>query len=68
MTELILELNKFNKVKFFEEPHHKYFIGKRELLSSTGFIKRFEPVFDTKVEARKYADKYGLLNCDHVRF
>lgn len=60
----ILELSKFNHIKYYDGPH-KYFIGDRELISATKFIGRFKPEFQTQVIAEQYAKKRGL-NVDDV--
>lgn len=62
--ETILELSKFNHIKYYDGPH-KYFIGDRELISATKFIGRFKPEFQTQVIAEQYAKKRGL-NVDDV--
>ena len=57
--ETILELSKFNHVKYYDGPH-KYFIGDRELMSATRFIGMFKPKFETQRIAEEYAAKRGL--------
>jgi ATP-dependent exoDNAse (exonuclease V) beta subunit len=57
--ETILELSKFNHIKYYDGPH-KYFIGDRELTSATKFIGRFKPEFQTQIIAEQYAKKRGL--------
>ena len=57
--ETILELSKFNHVKYYDGPH-KYFIGDRELISATKFIGMFKPKFETQRIAEEYAAKRGL--------
>ena len=39
--ETILELAKFNDVKYFDGPH-KYYVGNKEYISATTFIKKFK--------------------------
>lgn len=53
------ELAKFNKVKYFDEPH-VYYIGEQRLISGTGFIGLFKKKFDKNAQAIKYAKKHGL--------
>ena len=57
--ETILELAKFNDVKYFDGPH-KYYVGNKEYISATTFIKKFKKEFETQRLAEAYADKRGL--------
>jgi ATP-dependent exoDNAse (exonuclease V) beta subunit len=57
--ETILELSKFNNVKYFDGPH-KYYIDGVELTSATKFIGTFKPKFDTEKVATQYATRRGL--------
>lgn len=63
-VNIIEELNKFNHIKYFDEPH-KYFDGEREFVSATTFIGKFKPKFDTETIAEDYAKRRGL-NVDDV--
>lgn len=54
--DTILELSKFNNIKYFDEPH-KYYIDNKELTSVTTFIGKFKPKFDTETIAGNYADR-----------
>jgi len=57
--DTILELAKFNDVKYFDEPH-KYFARGKEYVSATTFIGKFKPKFETQRLAEQYADRRGL--------
>ena len=57
--ETILELAKFNDVKYFDGPH-KYYVGNKEYVSATTFIKKFKKEFETQRLAETYAAKRGL--------
>ena len=57
--ETILELSKFNDVKYFDGPH-KYYLDGVELTSATRFIGNFKPKFQTEKIAKRYAEKRGL--------
>ncbi len=57
--EIILELAKFNDVKYFDGPH-KYYVGDKEYVSATTFIKKFKKEFETQRLAETYAAKRGL--------
>jgi ATP-dependent exoDNAse (exonuclease V) beta subunit len=57
--ETILELSKFNNVKYYDGPH-KYYIGDQQLTSATKFIGTFKPKFETEKIASRYAKKNGL--------
>lgn len=57
--DTILELGKFNNIKYHDKPH-KYFIGDKELVSATTFIGKFKPKFDTDGMAESYAAKRKL--------
>ena len=39
--EILLELNKFSHIKYYDEPH-KYYADKREFTSATTFIGNFK--------------------------
>ena len=39
--DTILELAKFNDVKYFDGPH-KYYVGNKEYVSATTFIGKFK--------------------------
>jgi ATP-dependent exoDNAse (exonuclease V) beta subunit len=59
--KVILELSKFNHIKYFDEPH-KYFNDKgEEYTSATTFIGKFKPKFETQIMAEQYASKRGLV-------
>ena len=45
--DTILELAKFNDVKYFDGPH-KYYVGNKEYVSATTFIKKFKKEFETQ--------------------
>lgn len=57
--DTILELAKFNDVKYFDGPH-KYFVNNVEYTSATTFIGKFKPKFETQKLAEQYAGKRGL--------
>lgn len=57
MTD-ILELTKFNHIKYLDEPH-LYFINGTQQVSATTFISQFKPKFKTQEIADKYAKKHG---------
>lgn len=57
--DTILELAKFNDVKYFDGPH-KYFVNNVEYTSATTFIGKFKPKFETQRLAEQYAGKRGL--------
>lgn len=57
MTD-ILELSKFNHIKYLDEPH-LYFINETQQTSATTFIGQFKPKFKTQEIAEKYAKKHG---------
>jgi ATP-dependent exoDNAse (exonuclease V) beta subunit len=57
--DTILELAKFNNIKYYDKSH-KYYIGDKELVSATTFIGKFKPKFDTDGMAESYAAKRGL--------
>jgi len=59
MIEIILELAKFNDVKYFDEPH-KYYVNGKEYTSATTFIGKFKPKFETQRLAEQYAERRGL--------
>jgi hypothetical protein len=59
MMETIIELSKFNDVKYFDEPH-KYYVGTKEYVSATTFIGKYKAKFQTQLLAEKYAEKRGL--------
>ena len=54
--ETILELAKFNGVKYFDGPH-KYYVDNKEYISATTFIKKFKKDFETQRLAETYAAK-----------
>jgi len=45
----ILELSKFNHIKYYDEPH-KYYINGEPTISCTGFIHKFEEDFEVNLE------------------
>jgi ATP-dependent exoDNAse (exonuclease V) beta subunit len=57
--DTILELAKFNDVKYFDEPH-KYYVNGVEYTSATTFIGKFKPKFETQKLAEQYAQRRGL--------
>lgn len=63
--DTILELSKFNNIKYHDKPH-KYYIGDKELVSVTTFIGKFKPKFDSEGMAETYAAKRGL-NVEDVK-
>lgn len=58
--ELLLELNKFDHIKYYDEPHH-YFINGVQMTSATTLIGKFKNKFDSDGQAEKYANKHGLI-------
>jgi hypothetical protein len=58
--ETLHELNKFDHIKYHDEPHH-YFINGKLMTSATTFIGKFKNKFDSDGQAEKYANKHGLL-------
>ena len=63
--DTILELSKFNDVKYYDGPH-KYYLNGKELMSATRFIGKFKPKFDTDRIAEQYAKKRGLNKQDVI--
>jgi len=57
--DTILELAKFNDVKYFDGPH-KYYVNGREYVSATTFIGNFKPKFETQRMAEQYANRRKL--------
>ena len=57
--DTILELAKFNDVKYFDGPH-KYYVDGVEYTSATTFIGKFKPKFETQKLAEQYAQRRGL--------
>ena len=58
----ILELAKFNHIKYYDEPH-KYFINGEPTISCTGFIHKFQEEFESNIHkpdnwALKQGHKY----------
>jgi hypothetical protein len=49
----------FNDVTYFDEPH-KYFIGKKELISVTTLIHKFQEEFDENFWSKKKGDQYNI--------
>jgi ATP-dependent exoDNAse (exonuclease V) beta subunit len=49
----------FNHVKYFDDKH-KYYIGNKELISTTTFIGKFKKPFDTNYWATKKAIERGV--------
>lgn len=64
--DILLELNKFNHIKYYDEPHHYYIDGKL-MTSATTFIGTYKNKFDTQKEAEKYALKRGLIKEDVIK-
>lgn len=64
--DIILELSKFNHIKYFDD-EHKYFVDGLEYMSATRFIGNFKPKFETEKIAKEYADKRGLKTDDVIR-
>jgi ATP-dependent exoDNAse (exonuclease V) beta subunit len=60
MIDTILELAKFNYLKYFDEPHKYYNDKGEEYVSATTFIKKFKKEFQTQLMAEQYASKRGL--------
>lgn len=58
--DLLLELNKFDHIKYFDEPHH-YYIDGQLITSATTFIGKFKNKFDSDAQAERYANKHGLI-------
>lgn len=59
MMNIYKELSKFNKIKYYDEPH-KYFIGEQELVSGTAFVGMYKEKFDSATQAPKSAKKLGI--------
>lgn len=60
---VFLELAKFNKIKYYDEPH-KYYIGEKELISGTTFVGLYKPKFDSVAMAKSSAGKKGVDPAD----
>lgn len=63
--EILLELNKFNHIKYYDLPH-KYYSGAKELTSATKFIGGFKHKFETEKLAEQYANRRGLNKDDVI--
>ena len=57
--ELIRELAKFNKIKYYDKPH-KYYIDGEELTSVTTFIGKFKEKFDEEYWSKRKAKERGI--------
>ena len=57
--DTILELAKFNYIKYFDEPHEYYIDGVKQI-SATQFLGKFKPKFETNQMAEGYARRRGL--------
>jgi hypothetical protein len=57
--EILEELNKFNKIKFYDE-NHKYVIEGQDATSVTTLFKEYEPPFQKKFWAEKKAKQKGV--------
>ena len=56
-VNVFIELNKFNKVKFYDQKH-QYFIKGKQYLSVTGFIHKFVKEFNRDEQSKKYFEKH----------
>jgi hypothetical protein len=57
--DTLLELSKFNKIKYYDKPH-KYYINGEPTISCTGFIHKFEEPFESNVnKPDRWAEKQG---------
>lgn len=57
--DTILELAKFNHIKYYDEPH-KYYINGKQMLSCTTFIHKFEEDFESNVDKPdRWAERQG---------
>ena len=54
--DTILELAKFNHIKYYDEPH-KYYIDGKPTISCTGFLGKFKKPFEDNVDK---PDKWAL--------
>jgi hypothetical protein len=55
----LLELTKFNNITYYDEPH-TYFVGDKQLVSTTTFIAKFKKKFDSETKAEEFAERKGL--------
>ena len=59
--DTILELSKFNHIKYYDEPH-KYYINGEPTISCTGFIHKFQEEFEANLDKPdKWAEKQGHI-------
>lgn len=59
--DTILELAKFNHIKYYDEPH-KYYINGEPTISCTGFIHKFQEEFESNLDKPdKWAEKQGHI-------
>jgi hypothetical protein len=59
--DTILELAKFNHIKYYDEPH-KYYINGEPTISCTGFIHKFQEEFEANLDKPdKWAEKQGHI-------
>jgi hypothetical protein len=57
--DTILELAKFNHIKYHDEPH-KYYINGQSTISCTGFIHKFEEDFEDNIlKPDRWAERQG---------
>ena len=57
--DIVNELAKFNHIKFYDEKH-KYFIGEKEMVSTTKLISKYKQPFDSDYWSKKKADERGI--------
>ena len=58
-NQLIKIFSAFNNIKYYDDKH-KYYIGNKELISTTTFISEFKEPFDTDLMAGLTAKKRGV--------
>jgi hypothetical protein len=58
-NEIMKIFSAFNHIKYYDDKH-KYFIGNKELVSTTTFIGKFKKPFDTDLMAGLTAKKRGV--------
>lgn len=60
LESISLELfNKFNDITYFDEPH-KYFLGKKELISVTTLIHKYQEEFNEEYWSDYKANQHGI--------
>lgn len=60
MLEIYEELQKFNFVVYYDDPHVYYLNGKKANLSATKLISKFKKPFDSDYWSQKKADDEGI--------